>query len=141
MYSSDTELCLNGFADADWGTCRNTRRSVTGLCIFLGTSLISWKSKKQSVVSRSSTQGEYRSLALATCELIWLQQLLQDLHVRMTCSPKLFCDNKSAIHLATNPMIHERTKHIEIDFHTVRDQIKAGRLKALHVSLISWLMF
>ena len=63
MYPSDTEICLNGFVDADWGTCKDSRRSVTGFCIYLGTSLISWKSKKQSVVSRSSTESEYRSLA------------------------------------------------------------------------------
>lgn len=134
FYSASTELCLNAFADADWATCRDTRRSVTGFCVFLGTSLISWKSKKQSVVSRSSTEAEYRSLALATCELIWLQQLLRDLHVPMSSTPKLFCDNKSALHLANNPVFHERTKHIEIDCHTVRDQIKAGRLITLHVS-------
>ncbi|KAG7560201.1 Zinc finger CCHC-type [Arabidopsis thaliana x Arabidopsis arenosa] len=133
MYPADNELCLNGFADADWGTCKDSRRSVTGFCVYLGNSLISWKSKKQNVVSRSSTEAEYRSLAQATCELIWLQQLLKDLHISVTCPAKLFCDNKSALHLAMNPVFHERTKHIEIDCHTVRDQIKAGKLKTLHV--------
>ena len=102
--------------------------------MYLGTSLISWKSKKQAVVSRSSTEAEYRSLALATSELIWLQQLLKDLHITMMSTPKLFCDNKSAVHIATNPVFHECTKHIETDCHTVRDQIKAGCLIALHVS-------
>lgn len=134
MYASDIDICLNAFADADWAACKDTRRSVTGFCVFLGTSLISWKSKKQPVGSRSSTEAEYRSLALAMCELIWLQQLLKDLYVPMISTPKLFCDNKSAVHLATNHVFHERTKHIEIDCHTVRDQIKAGGLIALHVS-------
>ena len=134
FYPADTELCINAFADADWATCKDTRRSVTGFCVFLGTSLVSWKSKKQSVVSRSSTEAEYRSLALATCEVIWLQQLLKDLHVSVTSIAKLFCDNKSAIHIAMNPVFHERTKHIDIDCHTVRDQLKAGRLQTLHVS-------
>lgn len=133
MFNADTKLCLNGFADADWGTCKETRRSITGFCIYLGTSLISWKSKKQSVVSRSSTEAEYRSLAQATCEMIWLQQLLRDLHITVTSTAKLFCDNKSAIHIASNPVFHERTKHIEIDCHTVRDQVKAGKLKLFHV--------
>ena len=133
FYPADNELCLNGFADADWGTCKDTRSSVTGFCVYLGNSLISWKSKKQNVVSRSSTEAEYRALAQATCELIWLQQLLRDLHITATCTAKLFCDNKSALHLATNRVFHERTKHIEIDCHTVRDQIKAGKLKTIHV--------
>ena len=102
MYSSATEMCLNAFSDADWATCKNTRRSVTGFCVCLGTSLVFWKSKKQSVVSRSSTEAEYRSFALVTCELIWLQQLLKDLRVEMRCLAKLLFDNKSAIHIATN---------------------------------------
>lgn len=134
MYAFDSEICLNAFADADWTASKDTRRSVTGFCVYLGMSLMSWKSKKQAVVSHSSTEAEYRSLALATCELIWLQQLLTDLHVKMSSTPKLFCDKKSAIHIATNPVFHERTKHIEIDCYTVRDQIKAGRLITLHVS-------
>jgi len=133
MYSTDSELCLNAFSDADWATCKDTRRSVSSYCVYIGTSLVSWKSKKQSVASRSSTKSEYRSMAQATCEIIWLQQLLKDLHVSVTSTTKLFCDNKSALHISMNLVFHERTKHIEIDCHTVRDQIKAGNLKALHV--------
>ncbi|XP_019097481.1 PREDICTED: uncharacterized protein LOC109131240 [Camelina sativa] len=134
MYSADSELCLNAFCDADWANCKDTRCYVTGFCVYLGTSLISWKSKNQGVTSRSSTESEYRSMAQATCEIIWLQQLLRYLHIQVTCPAKLFYDNKSALHIAMNPMFHERMKHIEIDCHTVCDQIKAGKLKALHVS-------
>lgn len=70
---------------------------------------------------------------MATCEIIWLQQLLRDIHVIVTYPAKLLCDNKSALYIASNPVFHERTKHIEIDSHKVRDQIKLGNLKALHV--------
>lgn len=134
MFSVTAELCLNAFADEDWATCKETRRSITCFCVYLGSSLLSWKSKKQVVVSRSSIEAEYRSIALATCELIWIQQLLRDLLVTVTGPTKLYCDNKSAIHIANNPVFHERTKHIEIDCHTVRDQVKAGKLLMFHVS-------
>ncbi|CAA7049128.1 unnamed protein product [Microthlaspi erraticum] len=134
FYSADSETCLNAFADADYGTCPDTRRSVTGFCVYLGKSLISWKSKKQHTVSRNSTEAEYRSLALASCELIWLNQLLEDMKVQVQHTAKLFCDNKSAIHIATNPVFHERTKHIEIDCHTVHDQLKSDFLKLMHVT-------
>jgi len=131
--SAGTELYLNGFADADWGTCLDSRRSVSGVCVFLGTSLITWKSKKQEVASGSSTEAEYRSMAVATKELLWLAQMLKDLHVEMEFQVKLFCDNKSAMHIANNSVFHERTKHVEIDCHTTRDRVKNGFLKVLHV--------
>lgn len=86
------------------------------------------------MVSRSSTESEYRAMALGTCELLWFSQLLRDLKVKVTSSAKMFCDNKSAIHIAHNPVFHERTKHIEIDCHTTRDQIKNGFLRLFHVT-------
>lgn len=134
FYSADTDLCFNAFTDADWATCLDSRRSVTGYCVYLGTSLICWKSRKQKVASRSSTESEYRSMADVTREILWIQQLLEDFHVTVSVTAKLFCDNKSAIYIATNPAFHERTKHIELDCHTVRDQINLGTLKALHVT-------
>lgn len=134
LFPSDSDLNLSAFADADWGACLDSRRSVSGYCVFLGHSLISWKSKKQDVTSRSSTEAEYRSMAQTTCELLWIDQLLKDFQVTISSPAKLYCDNKSALHIASNPVFHERTKHIEIDCHTVRDQLKNGFLVALHVS-------
>ncbi|CAA7054923.1 unnamed protein product [Microthlaspi erraticum] len=134
FYSADSEVCLNAFTDADYATCPDSRRSVTGYMVYLGKSLITWKSKKQQTVSRSSTEAEYRSMALATCELLWLNQLLRDMKITPTAPAKLFCDNKSAMHIASNPVFHERTKHIEVDCHTVRDQVKNGFMKLFHVA-------
>lgn len=90
---------LKAFVDADWGACVDTRRSVTDFCIFLGDSLISWKSKKQSTISRSSAEAEYRGLASVTTELLWLTQLLRDLQVSSIGPAIVYCDNQAAIPL------------------------------------------
>lgn len=121
FYSANTKLCLNAFADADWSSCPDTCRSTSGFCIYLCTSLVTWKSRKQQVVSRSSTEEEYRSMADVTCDVIWLLKLLKDFRVKEVQPAKLFCDNRSAIYIANNLIFHERTKHIENDCHIVRD--------------------
>lgn len=134
MFPSASKLDLSAFADADYDFCPDSRRSTSGYCVFLGYSLISWKYKKRDVVSRSSTKAEYRSMAHATCELLWINMLLQDLQVILSAPARLYCDNKSALHIASNPVFHERTKHIEVDCHTIRDQLKKGFLATFHVA-------
>ncbi|GKA39421.1 uncharacterized mitochondrial protein-like protein [Tanacetum coccineum] len=116
-------------------TCLATRRLVTGFGIFLGNSLISWQSKKQLVVSKPSTEAEYRALADCSCEITWLNSLLQDLHIPITSLVKVFCDNSSAIALASNPVQHARNKHIEIDCHFVRDNIKDGQILPIYIPI------
>lgn len=119
FYSSSYDLQLHGFCDADWASCPVTRRSVSGYCILLGSSLVVWKMKKQNVVSRSSVEAEYRSMAHSSCELVWLHRLLKDLQIAIDIPISLYCDNAAAIHITRNPVYHERTKHIEIDYHVV----------------------
>ncbi|GJT51071.1 uncharacterized mitochondrial protein-like protein [Tanacetum coccineum] len=119
FFLRSNSLTLQAYCDSDWATCPESRRSITGFGIFLGHGLISWQSKKQAVVSRSSIEAEYRALADCSCEITWLNSLLQDLHIPITTPVKVFCDNSSAIALASNHVQHARTKHIEIDCHFV----------------------
>lgn len=120
LFPANNNLVLTGYCDSDWGSCPTSRRSISGYCLLLGPSLVSWQSKKQSVTSRSTAEAEYRALATTTCEVLWLHSLLKDLQVSISGPTTLFCDNKAAIDIAENPVYHARTKHIEIDCHFVR---------------------
>nr|KYP74038.1 Retrovirus-related Pol polyprotein from transposon TNT 1-94 [Cajanus cajan] len=132
--SANSTPQLKAFIDSDWDGCPGTRRSITGFSIYLGDSLISWRSKKQLIVSRSSLETEYRALTSTTCEIQWLTYLLEDLCIQFTRPAILYCDNQSAIQIATNQFFHERTKHIEIDFHIVREKVNSSLLKLLPVT-------
>ncbi|CAJ2640747.1 unnamed protein product [Trifolium pratense] len=134
FFPRNSSLQLMGFSDADWGGCPDSRRSITGYCFFIGQSLICWKSKKQLTVSKSSSEAEYRALASATYELQWLSYLLRDLQVHTDKLPALYCDSQSALHIATNPVFHERTKHLDIDCHIVRERLQEGLMKLLPIS-------
>jgi hypothetical protein len=133
-FSAHSTLDLCAYSDADWAGDPTDRRSTTGFCFFLGDSLISWRSKKQHIVSRSSTEAEYRALADTTSELLALCWLLEDMGVTHSSPTVIHCDNHSAIQIAHNDVFHERTKHIEIDCHLVRHHLSAGILHLFPVS-------
>lgn len=134
VISASGRLQLTAFSDSDWGGCPSTRHSLTGFCIMLGPSLISWRCKKQHAVSRSSAKAEYRAMADTCCEVTWLLALLKDLQLPQLLPIPFFCNSKSALYIADNPVFHERTKHIEIDCHLVREKLQQGIINTFHLS-------
>jgi hypothetical protein len=113
------------------------RRSTSGFTVFLGDSLVSWSSKRQPVVSRSSAEAEYRVVANDVAEVAWLRQLLQELQSPLMQSTLVYCDNVCAMYLSTNPVQHQRMKHVELDLHIVRKRVAVGDVRVLHVSTSS----
>lgn len=125
-YPTQSNLNLHGYTDEDWGRCVFSRNSITGYCIFLGNSLVPWKTKKQKTTSRSSAESEYCAMSETTAELVWIAGILRDLQVPISLPVTQHCDNKAAQYIAANPVFHNRSKHLDIDCHYVRDTITDG---------------
>jgi hypothetical protein len=134
LYFGKGSLHLNAYSDSDWAGNPDEKRSTTGYALFLGPCLVSWCAKKQPVVSKSSTKAEYRSLAFATAELCWLRMLFKELGLFLSFSPTLWCDNLGALALASNPVYHVRTKHIEVDYHFIREKVVNKDVQTSHIS-------
>ena len=134
VFKKSSCLDLIAYSDADWGSDPDDRRSTGGYCIYLGDNLVSWSSKKQSVVSKSSAESEYRAMALASAEITWICSLLKELGVKLNSTPLLLSDSTSAAAITTNLVLHSKTKHIEIDIHFVRDKVEKKEIEIAFVS-------
>ena len=120
LYKNHGHVNICGFSDADWAGCSTDRRSTSGYYTFVGGNLVTWRSKKQHVVSRSSAEAEYRAIAHGTCELLWLKSIMKELGLFSDSTIPLYCDDQAAIHIASDSVLHERTKHIKVDIHFIR---------------------
>jgi hypothetical protein len=127
-------LLISGFSDASWADSLDDHRSTGGYAIYLGENLISWSARKQTTVSRSSTEAEYKAVANATAKIMWIQFLMPELKIPCPAMAKIWCDNIGAKYLSVNPSFHARTKHIEVDYHVVRERVTR---KLLEIDFIS----
>lgn len=134
FFSKNETRSIEGFTDADWAGSIEDRRSTSGYCTFVWGNLVTWRSKKQTVVARSSAEAEFRAMAHGTCEMLWLKLLLEELEMKINLPLKIYCDNKAAISISHNPVHHDRTKHVEVDRHFIKEKIENGILCIIYVS-------
>ncbi|KAG8489179.1 hypothetical protein CXB51_017224 [Gossypium anomalum] len=130
-FTTATHLDLVDFFDANWGI--DDRRSTTGFCVFFCGNPVAWGSKKQLVVSRSTTEAEYRGLAHTITKIVWLESLLSELHIVPSKKATVWCDNSGAVAVSANPVLHSKFKHVELDLFFVREKVAAGQLVVGHV--------
>ena len=130
--SVDGEDDLYGYSDANWAGDIDDRRSVSGYVFKVAGSTVSWCSKKQGTVAKSTIEAEYVSLSNATQELIWMRRLLSDVGYKIETPTTMYEDNQGAIEIAKNPRFHNRTKHIDIKFHFIRERIASNELKVVY---------
>ncbi|TYK26078.1 Retrovirus-related Pol polyprotein from transposon TNT 1-94 [Cucumis melo var. makuwa] len=128
MFRKTNRKTIEAYTDSNWAGSVIDRKSTSGYCTFVWGNLVTWRSKKQSVVARSSVEAEYRAMSLGICEEIWLQKVLSDLHQEYETPLKLFCDNEAAISIANNPVQHDRTKHVEIYRHFIKERLDSGNI-------------
>lgn len=131
LFSNSVDTSLVAYTDSDWVACATSRKSVSSFYVSLGGCPISWKSKKKPTISLSSAEAEYRALRMVVVEVSWLIRLLGDMGLSFFSPVPIFYDSQVALHIAKNPVFHERTKHIEIDCHFVRDCLSSGMI-SLH---------
>ena len=135
FFSKHSTLDLQCFTDSDWGGCPDDRWLTNGYAVYLGKNLISWTSKKQPTIARSSTESEYCALANSTAEIMWLRSLLSKLGFSSSNTATLWCDNVGVIYLCSNPVFHARTKHIKLDYHFIREQVQPCNIQVRFISL------
>ncbi|TQD71560.1 hypothetical protein C1H46_042906, partial [Malus baccata] len=133
MFSNHGHQEVEGYTDSDWAGSVTDRRSTSGYFTFVGGNLVTWRSKKQHVVARSSAEAEFRDMAHGVQELLWLRTLLRELGFNSAKPSKLYCDNKAAISIAHNPVQHDRTKHVEVDRHWIKERLVDGTINLPYV--------
>ena len=133
LYGNHGHNRVECFIYVDWAGSKEDRRSTSGYCVFVGGNLVSWKIKKLGVVSRSSTESKYRAMTQSVCKIMWLHQLSMEVGIKTMVLAKLWCDNQAVLHITSNPVFHERTKHIEIDCHFIREKIQLGLISTGYV--------
>ena len=133
MLRKHDHLRIEGYTDADWAGSVTDKKLTSGYLTFVGGNLVTWRSKKQKVVALSSAEAEFRGMAKGVCELLWVRGLMNELGYKSELPMSLFCDNKAAIEIAQNPVQHDRTKHIEIDRHFIKEKLEGQILEFPYV--------
>ena len=131
-YASGTQMTIQGLSDADWGSCLNTRRSITGSLVYIGRNLVMWRSKKQKTTALSSTEAEYMALSDTLKEVLWLKQLMSELGYHQKEAITMYEDNVGCIKMASNPITMNRSKHIDIKHHFIRNHVENGTIIVKH---------
>jgi hypothetical protein len=129
LFLAHGNLNIEGYTNADWARCLDDQRSTSGYYMFLSGNLISWRSKKQTIVARSTAEAEFRAMASGLCELMWIKVLLIELQLHQSVPLQLYCDNQAAINIVHNPVLHDRTRHVEIDRHFIKEKQDEGVLQ------------
>lgn len=133
MFKRSEGQGISGYTDEDWAGNKTDGKSTSGYFTFIGDNLVTWRSKKQNVVARSSAEAEYRGMVHGVCELLWIKRILRDLGINQLEPIVLHCDNQAAMNIVNNPVQHDRTKHVEVDRHFIKDHLEKTTVKLLFV--------